>query len=84
MTLAHYWISELDSANHVVERYAVICRSDAAALTMASKGAENRATVVEVWESSRHVARFELVTTWHRRRSQWTGQSIGDRLRVWS
>jgi hypothetical protein len=43
MTVAHYRINELDSANCVVGGYAVMCRSDAAALTMASKGAEDRA-----------------------------------------
>jgi hypothetical protein len=72
MTVAQYRINELDAADRVVDGYSVICRSDAAALTMASKGAENRAAVVEVWESTRRVARPDLMTLWHRLRSQWT------------
>ncbi len=73
MTVAHYRIYELDSANHVVDGYSVMCRSDAAALAMASKGAENCVVAVEVWESTRHVARLDPVTPWERLRRQWTG-----------
>ena len=72
MTVAHYRINELDAADRVVDGYSVMCRSDAAALAMASKGAENRAAAVEVWDSTRRVARLDLMTLWHRLRSQWT------------
>ena len=58
MTVAHYRINELDAADRVVDGYSVMCRSDTAALAMASKGAENRAAAVEVWEDTRHVARL--------------------------
>jgi len=71
MTVAHYRINELDAADRVVDDYSVVCRSDAAALAMASKGAENRAAAVEVWEDKRHVARLEPVSPWHRLRRQW-------------
>jgi hypothetical protein len=75
MTLAHYRINELDAADRMVDGYAVMCRSDAAALTMASRGAEDRAAAVEVWEGTRHVARLDLRTLWHRLRSRWTRSS---------
>jgi len=81
MTVAHYWINELDAADHVVDGYSVICRSDTAALAMASKGAEDRAAAVEVWENTRHVARLAPVTPWHQLRSQWAGQPADDRFR---
>jgi len=71
MTVAHYQINELDSDDRVVDGYSVMCRSDSAALTMASTGAENRAQAVEVWESARRVARLDPVTPWHRLRRQW-------------
>ena len=38
MTVMYYRIYELDSADCVVDGYSVMCRSDAAALAMASKG----------------------------------------------
>jgi hypothetical protein len=34
----------------------------------------NRAAAVDVWESERHVARFDPVTPWQRLRRQWTDQ----------
>ncbi len=68
MAVAHYRINELDAADRVVDSYSVMCRSDAAALAMACKGAESRA--VEVWENTRHVARLDPVSPWHRRRRQ--------------
>jgi hypothetical protein len=73
MTVAHYRIYELDSADRVMDDYVVSCRSDTAALAIACKGAEKRAAAVEVWESTRHVARLDPVTPWHRLRNQWTG-----------
>lgn len=76
MTLMHYRIHELDSADRVVDGYAVICRSDAAALAMATKGAENRAAAVEVWERKRHVARLDPLTPWELFRRQYTGTSV--------
>lgn len=39
MTLARYRINELDAADRVVDGYSVMCRSDAAALAMASQWA---------------------------------------------
>jgi hypothetical protein len=72
--MAHCRINELDAADRVLDGYSVICRSDAAALAMASKGAENRADTVEVWENTRHVARPDPPSPWHRLRSQWAGQ----------
>jgi hypothetical protein len=80
ITMGHYRIYELDPAGHIVDGYSVMCRSDAAALAMASKGAENWAAAVEVWESTRHVARLDSVTPWHRLRRQWTGQSAASPL----
>lgn len=68
MTVAHYQINELDSDDRVLEGYSVMCRSDSAALAIASTGAEDRAQAVEVWESTRHVARLEPITPWHRLR----------------
>jgi hypothetical protein len=38
MTLAHYRIFELDSADRLMDGYSVMCRSDAAALAMACNG----------------------------------------------
>jgi hypothetical protein len=75
MSVAHYRIYELDPADHIVDGYSVMCRSDAAALAMASSGAEGRTIAVEVWESSRRVARLDPVTPWARLRRQWTGQA---------
>jgi hypothetical protein len=80
MSVAHYRIYELDSADHVVDGYSVICRSDSAALAMASKGAEDRVAAVEVWESSRRVARLHPVTPWDRLRGQWIGQPVASPL----
>jgi hypothetical protein len=74
MTLGHYRIYELDSTDRVVTDYSVRCRSDAAALAMASKGAENHVAAVEVWENKRRVARLDPVTPWDRLRGQWMGQ----------
>jgi len=74
MAVAHYRINELDAADRVVDGYSVMCRSDTAALAMASKGAENRAAAVEVWEDTRQVARLDPVSPWHRLRSQRAGQ----------
>jgi hypothetical protein len=71
MTVAHYRINELDTADRVVDGYSVMCRSDAAAPAMASKGAEDHAAAVEVWESTRRVARLDPVSPWHRLRRQW-------------
>jgi hypothetical protein len=73
MTVAQYRINELDAADHVVDGYSVMCRSDAAALAIASNGAESRAAAVEVWENTRRVARLDPVSPWHRLRSQWAG-----------
>ena len=56
--MAHYRIYELDSTDRVVTGYSVMCRSDAAALAMASKGAETDVAAVEVWEDIRCVARL--------------------------
>jgi hypothetical protein len=60
--------NELDYDNRAVDGYSAMCRSDTAALAMASKGAEDRAAAVEVWEDTRHVA---PITPWHRHRRQW-------------
>jgi hypothetical protein len=76
MAVAHYRIYELDLADHVVEGYSVICRSDTAALTMASKCAANAAAAVEVWERGRRVARLGPETPWGRLRRQWTDQPV--------
>ena len=76
MTVMQYRIYELNSADRVVDDYSVMCRSDAAALAMASKGAENRAAAVEVWERTRHVARLDPVTPWELLRRQWTRQVV--------
>jgi hypothetical protein len=57
--VGHYRIYELDPANHILDGYSVVCRSDTAALAMASKGAENHAAAVEMWESNRRVARLD-------------------------
>jgi hypothetical protein len=59
MSVALYRICELDSADQPVDGYSVVCRSDDAALAIASNCAENRATAVEVWESDRRVARLD-------------------------
>jgi len=72
MAVTHYRIYELDRAGQIMDGYSVICRSDTAALAMATNGAENRAAAVEVWQSERHVARLDPVTPWHRLRHQWT------------
>ena len=72
MSMAHYRIYELDPADQIMDGYSVMCRSDTAALAMASNCAENRAAAVEVWESERQVARLDRVTPWHRLRRQWT------------
>ena len=56
MSMAHYRIYELDPADQIMDGYSVMCRSDTAALAMASNCAENRAAAVEVWESERQVA----------------------------
>jgi len=80
MTVAHYRINELDSDDRVVDGYSIMCRSDAAALPMASKGAENRAAAVEVWENTRHVARLDPMTPWLRLRRRWTGQPAASPL----
>jgi hypothetical protein len=76
MAFAHYRVYELDPADHIVDGYSVICRSDSAALAMASKEAEARAAAVEVWQSGRRVARRDPVTAGHRLRSRWTGQPV--------
>jgi hypothetical protein len=75
MTVAHYRIYEVDPADKVMDDYSVICRSDTAALAMASNGADTRAAAVDVWEGERHVARLDPVTPWHRLRRQWTSNS---------
>jgi hypothetical protein len=75
MTIGQYRIYELDPAGQIVDRDAVVCRSDTAALAMASKGAQNHAAAVEVWESSQRVARLDPVTPWERLRCHWTGRS---------
>jgi hypothetical protein len=72
MTVANYRIYEIDPANHVTDDYSVVCRSDTAALAMASNGADNRAAAVDVWEGDRHVVRLDPVTPWNRLRRQWT------------
>jgi hypothetical protein len=74
--MGHYRIYELDPADHIVDGYSVVCRSDSAALVMASKGAENFAAAVEVWESSRRVARLDPVTPWERLRNKQSASSI--------
>jgi hypothetical protein len=61
MTVAQYRIYELDPTDQVMDGYSVMCRSDAAALAMATNCVENSATAVEVWESGRHVARLDPV-----------------------
>ena len=63
MTVAFYRIYELDSAEQVMDGYSVVCRSDSAALAMASNCAENRAAAVEVWENGRRVARLDCTMT---------------------
>ena len=80
MTMAHYRIYELGLADHVVEGYSVMCRSDTAALTMASKCAANAVAAVEVWQRDRRVARFGPETPWGRLRRQWTGQPVAPPL----
>jgi hypothetical protein len=72
MTVAHYRIYELDPADRIMDGYSVMCRSDTAALVMASSGAENCASAVDVWESERHVARLDPVTPWRLLRRQGT------------
>jgi hypothetical protein len=70
MTMASYRIYELNPADQVMDGYSVICRSDSAALTMASNGADDSAAAVEVWQSERHVARLDPVTPWQRLRRE--------------
>ena len=65
----------------IVDGYSVMCRSDTAALAMAGKVAENQLAMVEVWENTRHVARLDPVSPWHRLRSQWAGEPEDDRFR---
>jgi hypothetical protein len=76
MTLAHYRIFELDSADRLMDGYSVMCRSDTAALAMACHGAAGRAAAVEVWESGRRIAHLGSMTPWHRLRRQWTGEPV--------
>ena len=52
--MGHYRIYELDPADHIVDGYSVMCRSDSAALAMASKGAEARLDPVTPWERLRN------------------------------
>ncbi len=74
MAIAQYRIHEFEAADHVVDSYSVMCRSDTAALAAASKGAEtDSVAAVEVWEGSRRIARLDPVTPWNRLRSRWTG-----------
>jgi hypothetical protein len=80
MRVTHYRIYELDPADHIVEGYSVMCGSDTAALTMASKGAANAVAAVEVWERDRRVARFGPDTPWGRLRRQWIGQPVAPPL----
>lgn len=82
MTVALYRIYELDHADHIVDGYSVVCRSDTAALAVASNGAENRAAAVEVWESRRHVGRLDSVTPWERLRRQWIGHPVAPPLNL--
>jgi hypothetical protein len=58
ITMGHYRIYELDSADHIGNGYSVVCRSDTGALAMANKGAESHTAAVEAWESNRRVARL--------------------------
>jgi hypothetical protein len=82
--VGHYRIYELDPANHILDGYSVVCRSDTAALAMASKGAENHAAAVEVWESSRRVARLDPVTPWEGFRNRWFEQSRRSEAAPWA
>ena len=43
MAMGHYRIYELDSADHIVNDYSVVCRSDAAAMAVACKITESAA-----------------------------------------
>ena len=74
--MGHHRIYELDPADHIVDGYSVVCRSDSAALAMASKGAETYAAAVEVWESSRRVARLDPVSPWERLRNKHLASSV--------
>jgi hypothetical protein len=76
LTLAHYRIFELDSADRLMDGYSVMCRSDAAALAIACNGAADRAAAAEVWESGRRIAYLDPMTPWHRLGRQWTGQPV--------
>jgi hypothetical protein len=80
MSLSHYRIYELDPADHVVDGYSVMCRSDTAALAMASKCAAQAAATVQVWENRRRVARLGPDTPWGRLRRQWTRQPVAPAL----
>jgi hypothetical protein len=75
MAMAHYRIYELDTADHILDRYSVMCRSDAAAIVAACKPGE-RVAAVEVWESARRVAHLsaaEAAGPWDRLQKQWVG-----------
>jgi len=76
MAMAHYRVYELDSADHVLNGYSVVCRSDAAAMAAACKITEC-AAAVEVWESARCVAHLSAAQApddpWDRLREQWVG-----------
>lgn len=76
MAMGHYRIYELDSADHIVNDYSLVCRSDAAAMAAACKITES-AAVVEVWESARCVAHLSVAQVaddpWDRLRREWVG-----------
>ena len=81
MAMARYRIYELDSAEHVLDRCSIVCRSDAAAIAAARKPGE-RAAAVEVWESARRVAHLsaaEAASPWDRLRKEWVGNRHEER-----
>ena len=81
MAMGHYRIYELDSADHIVNDYSVVCRSDAAAMAVACKITES-AAAVEVWESARCVAYLSAAQVaddpWDRLRREWVGSGRHD------
>jgi hypothetical protein len=81
MAMPHYRVYELDSADHIVNGYSVVCRSDAAAIAAACKITEC-AAAVEVWESARLVAHLSAAQAasdpWDRLRKEWVGSRRHD------
>jgi len=75
--MGHYRFYKLDPANRVLAGYSVECGSDAAALR-AARTLLQRAEGVEVWSSSRCVARLssEARRVWNGIRGRWLSSRV--------